>query len=143
MGLIELLLPPDSLRHYVRMVLGLLVIIALVRPIIHELPAWRSWEPALKSASTIGLDRIIATGESIKKKGDRAASEVIMDNGDPGGLLGQRLPDVPVTRIEKASGRLRVILSQKAAADAEKRVKRTLSELGWNKNSIEVIRDAP
>lgn len=142
MGLVELLLPPDSLRNYVRMVLGLLVIVALVRPIIHELPGIKSWEPTLKTASTTGLDRILGAGSLIRERGNLAASEVIKNYMDLERALQERLPNIPINRVEKVGSRLRVALNETAPVGSEKKIIQAFAELGWDKGAIEVIRDA-
>ncbi|HEX2954313.1 MAG TPA: stage III sporulation protein AF [Bacillota bacterium] len=141
MGLIELLLPPDALRNYVRMVLGLLVIVALVRPIIQEIPGLKSWEPTLKTASTTGIDQVIGTGKMIRERGIRAANNGIKDNIDLETALQQRLPTIPIRHIERAGRRVKITLPATTPLEAESQVIQTLGQLGWDKNAIEVIRD--
>lgn len=142
MGLVELLLPPDSLKPYVRMVLGLLVIVALIRPILLELPGLRRWEPVLRTASESGFGQITEAGRSIQERGRIAAEEVIRENADLEEYIHRRIPESSDVRIRQDGRRVRVWLTRDASLTVEKNLLDLLAGLGWDRNLIEVNRDA-
>ena len=142
LGLIELLLPQDSLRPYVRMVLGLLVIVALIRPVLHELPGLKAWEPALRSASESGVEQAIETGDRIRERGGAAAGEVVRGDIDWAEFIKRRVPGLIIRRVRRDGGRMQIWVAHETRPESEEETIRLLTDLGWDKNLIEVRRDA-
>jgi stage III sporulation protein AF len=141
-GLVELLMPQDALKPYVRMVLGLLVVIALIRPIIHELPGLRSADFSLEDVSEGDLDGVITLGEQIRERGNAVAAKLATSMDELESRVLGEVPEVESIRIvQNNRGVLTVWVKSSVYGDIRDKVLNVLEYYGWRKEIVEVIRD--
>lgn len=76
---IEMLLPGEEMGRYVRLVMGLFVIIALLQPVVRFLDEGQSFEVSaysnLPAESAIDFSNIIKQGEALQQQGRKVALE--------------------------------------------------------------------
>lgn len=140
-GFVELMLPQDGFKPYVRMILGLLVVLALIRPIIYKLPEWQHMELTLAKPD-YPVEDLMTLGENIRRRGAAAASRLMPVERQLEEELRRRIPDIGELHIRSGDdGRCRIWLLSQEKSGLRESVWRELKSMGWNEQKIEVITD--
>lgn len=138
-GFVELMLPQDGFKPYVRMILGLLVVVALVRPVIQKLPEWKQMELTLADHNQ-PVENVMVLGERIQKRGAEAASELLPPERQLEAVIKQRVPNIEDLSIFRlADGRYRLMILSSGGEVTKTKVWRELKTMGWEEDRVEVI----
>lgn len=140
-GFVELMLPQDGFKPYVRMVLGLLVVVALIRPLIQRLPEWQSVEWAMAEKSH-RVEQVIVMGETIRQRGAAAASRLLPAEQQLEAELKRRIPEIYDLHIKRrVDGGYRIFIHGSKKEELLDKVWRELNAMGWNEDRVEVMMD--
>lgn len=141
LSLVELLLPQDSLKPYVGMMLGLLVVVGLVQPLLYGINHWEPRLPAVEAPVKADLESLKLLAGRIRERGAETAAEAFPRETSIYRLLAARLPELHGAELEFRDGTLRVDLGQGTSGVTKEEILSILREAGWDQVKVEVIRD--
>lgn len=139
LSLAELLLPQDSLKPYVRMMLGLLVVVGLVRPLLHEMTFWEPQVSVGETPLRADLESLKHIGDRVRENGAAAAGRAFFRETDVYRLLKERLPGLQGAAMDYQGGILWIRPGRNAPAISKEEILQVLRGSGLDQVKVEVI----